>query len=164
MVVFSSLRSFLRLPSNTIKNAVVSRAMSDHRSFTLAPSRWEWNKFKDLVHFYILLGVIPCSSVILYANIFIGPATLSEIPEGYVPKYWEYYRYTPMLAGWRAVAANAPLKFPGDLKVTIALENQIKAKLAERSDYKAYYYRPVLAKYHRVSREAAEYLETIRGD
>lgn len=44
------------------------------------------------------------------------------------------------------------------------LENEIKQKMAERNDYQAYYYRPVAAKYHRVSREAADYLETIKGE
>lgn len=28
--------------------------------------------------------------VITLVNIFIGPATLEEIPEDYVPKEWEY--------------------------------------------------------------------------
>lgn len=44
------------------------------------------------------------------------------------------------------------------------LEKQIKSKMAERHDYQAYYYRPVMAKYHRVSREAYDYLQSIQGD
>jgi len=28
--------------------------------------------------------------VITLVNVFIGPATLEEIPEDYVPKEWEY--------------------------------------------------------------------------
>lgn len=44
------------------------------------------------------------------------------------------------------------------------LEKQVRAKMAERNDYQAYYYRPAIAKYHRVSKEAADYLESIRGD
>ena len=44
------------------------------------------------------------------------------------------------------------------------LENEIRAKMAERNDYQAYYYRPAIAKYHRISKEAADYLESIRGD
>lgn len=44
------------------------------------------------------------------------------------------------------------------------LERQIKDKMADRQDYQAYYYRPASAKYHRVSKEAADYLESIRGD
>lgn len=68
------------------------RPMSEHRVFPMVPSRWQWNKFKDLFHFYVLLGVIPCTLIVGYTNVFIGPATLSEIPEGYVPKHWEYER------------------------------------------------------------------------
>lgn len=44
------------------------------------------------------------------------------------------------------------------------LESEIKQKMAERKDYQAYYYRPILAKYHRVVREAAEQSEKLRGD
>lgn len=66
----------------------------DHgpRLFPLQPSRWQWNKFKDLLHFYAMVGLIPVTAVVLYANIFVGPATLQEIPEGYTPKHWEYHR------------------------------------------------------------------------
>lgn len=66
--------------------------MSDHRTFDLQSSRLLYQKFKDLVHFYTMLGVIPLTLTVVFCNTFIGPATLSEIPEGYVPKYWEYHR------------------------------------------------------------------------
>lgn len=39
-----------------------------------------------------MIGLIPVGLIITYSNIFVGPATLSEIPKGYVPKHWEYYR------------------------------------------------------------------------
>lgn len=66
--------------------------MSDHRVLPIQPSRYQWQKFKDHLHFYTLLGLIPCGLGLLYVNVFIGPATLSETPEGYVPKHWEYER------------------------------------------------------------------------
>ncbi len=70
------------------------RVMSDHgpRKFFITPSRFQWHKFKDLFHFYVMLGLIPVLGIVFYTNVFIGPATLSEIPEGYVPKHWEYHR------------------------------------------------------------------------
>merc|ERR1711862_745767 len=46
-----------------------------------------------MFHFYIALGVIPCGALALYSNIVIGPATLKEIPEDYIPKPWEYYSH-----------------------------------------------------------------------
>ena len=38
-----------------------------------------------------MLGAIPSAALILYCNIFIGPAKLVEIPEGYTPEAYEYH-------------------------------------------------------------------------
>jgi len=176
MSVWSSLRPVLFRPTiNVLNTALLKRGMSGdhHRVLPYQPSRWQWQKFKDYAHFYIMLGVIPLLAFVTYVNVFIGPATLSEIPDGYVPKHWEYHRHpiTRFLA--RNIVANPQQDYEKylhhlyeeDEKAKIRkLEKQIKAKMAERNDYQAYYYRPVLAKYHRISREAADYLENIRGD
>lgn len=68
------------------------RLMSGHRTFPLAPSRFQYIKFKDHFHYYLMLGIIPCTLAIFLANVFIGPSTLSEIPKDYTPKEWEYFR------------------------------------------------------------------------
>lgn len=65
--------------------------MSEHRKMIIKPSRWQWNRFKDMLHFYTFLGIIPSTLVILYTNIFIGPARLVETPADYVPEAHEYY-------------------------------------------------------------------------
>lgn len=44
------------------------------------------------------------------------------------------------------------------------LEQKIRNKMAERHDTQAYYYRPAIAKYHRVAKEAADYEESLEGD
>lgn len=62
------------------------------REFVITPSRFQWDKFKDTLHFFVMLGVIPITAIVLYVNVFIGPATLTPIPEGYTPKHWEYHR------------------------------------------------------------------------
>lgn len=43
------------------------------------------------------------------------------------------------------------------------LTDNVQEKIKERGDYQAYYYRPVLGKYHRVTREVSDYLESIRS-
>jgi NADH dehydrogenase (ubiquinone) 1 beta subcomplex subunit 5 len=58
----------------------------------LTPSRWQWHIFKDMAHYYFMVGLIPVGLIVFYANVFIGPAKLAEIPEGYEPKHWEYCR------------------------------------------------------------------------
>lgn len=68
--------------------------MSDHgpRLMTITPSRMQWHKFKDMLHFYVMLGVIPITAIVFYTNVFIGPATLTEAPADYEPKHWEFHR------------------------------------------------------------------------
>ncbi|TGZ50274.1 NADH dehydrogenase [ubiquinone] 1 beta subcomplex subunit 5, mitochondrial [Temnothorax longispinosus] len=70
-----------------------TRCMSEERTFAIRPSRFQWHKTKDYFHFYFLLGAIPVGIAITLINVFIGPATLEEIPEGYVPKEWEYLQH-----------------------------------------------------------------------
>ena len=66
--------------------------MSEDRTLVIRPSNFQWHKTKDYFHLYFLLGAIPMGIVITLINVFIGPATLEEIPEGYVPKEWEYHQ------------------------------------------------------------------------
>lgn len=68
------------------------RCMSGPRTMPIKPSNFQWHKTKDWFHFYFLLGAIPVCTTIFLINVFIGPATLEEIPEGYIPKEWEYHQ------------------------------------------------------------------------
>lgn len=67
--------------------------MSEERLFVIKPSNFQWHRTKDYFHFYFLLGAIPVVITITLINVFIGPATLEPIPEGYVPKEWEYLQH-----------------------------------------------------------------------
>lgn len=153
----------------------VARQMSGHgKHFIVEPSRFQWHKFKDILHYYLLVGLIPGFAVVFYCNVFIGPATLSEIPEGYRPKHWEYYRHpiSRFLARyWYETPQEQYEKmchkiYEESEKATIRLlEQEIKDKMAELQDYKAYYYTPITAKYQRFMKEMKEEQETKRlGD
>jgi len=63
------------------------------RQFKVTPSRYSWAKYKDMFHFYFLLGFIPCMTIVFLVNVFIGPPTLAIPEPGYVPKPWEYQRH-----------------------------------------------------------------------
>ncbi|XP_072264249.1 NADH dehydrogenase [ubiquinone] 1 beta subcomplex subunit 5, mitochondrial [Pyxicephalus adspersus] len=73
--------------------APVRYSSGGKRVFVIGPSVHHENKFKSYFKFYVLLGAVPAGIVILLINIFIGPAELAEIPEGYVPEFWEYYQH-----------------------------------------------------------------------
>ncbi|KAK9881912.1 hypothetical protein WA026_018106 [Henosepilachna vigintioctopunctata] len=172
-MILSKLRSFGVISRKFVNSAIFQRKMSEHRTFAITPSRFSWDKFKDMVHFYILLGAIPATIFITYCNVFIGPATLSEIPPDYIPKHWEYYRnpVTRLIAKYTSLNHQqeyekylAYIFMEDEKRLLRKIQYEVKEKIKERDDYQAYYYRPVLAKYVRQSKEAADYIESIRGD
>lgn len=90
---------------------IVTRQMSGGHAETMKirPSRWSWNRFKDMLHFYFLLGIIPLTVFTTCVNIFVGPARLVDIPEGYVPEEHEYYQVAPRWESWSWFWSNVDL-------------------------------------------------------
>merc|ERR1712150_160216 len=59
----------------------------------ILPSKYEYNHWKDLLHYYVMLAAVPIAAVVFYSNVIIGQAELADIPEGYEPKVWEYHKH-----------------------------------------------------------------------
>jgi len=94
-----------------------------------------------------MIGVIPLTLVSLYFNLLVGPAELAEVPEGYIPREWEYqqnavmrfmarYVYPTPQKGYEQLLQN--MYEQADEARVRRLEYKIAALQAERMDYQGY--------------------------
>ncbi|XP_075213671.1 NADH dehydrogenase (ubiquinone) SGDH subunit isoform X2 [Lycorma delicatula] len=154
------------LPYGLQFHCVSNRMMSEHRIFPITPSRWQYQKMKDLFHFYLFVGAIPVGLIVLFTNIFIGPATLTEIPEGYTPKHWEYYRHPITRFIVRYIYPSHQQEYEkylhvlyeeDELRKINLLTKKVKGMMMDRADYQAFYYVPYTkANYARAMKEKGD--------
>jgi len=119
-----------------------------------------------------MLGIIPAGLLILSANLFVGPAKLAEIPEGYTPQHWEYYSH-PIT---RFIAKHWTKSYQQEYEMMIQFlyeeeykqklrlaEKRVKKMIAEKQDFEAYYYEPATARYQQFVRDNENKTNLERG-
>uniref|UniRef100_T1JJV9 NADH dehydrogenase [ubiquinone] 1 beta subcomplex subunit 5, mitochondrial n=1 Tax=Strigamia maritima TaxID=126957 RepID=T1JJV9_STRMM len=142
-----------------------SRQMAAKRVMIIKPSRFSWNKMKDMINLYCMVGFIPLFSIVAYCEVFIGPAELAEIPEGYTPEPWEYYKHP--IKRWMAKYVYPTyqqeyeksmhvLKEEYDKRHIRIIETRVQELMQTEGDYQGWYYRPFTAKYVRQFRRVAD--------
>ena len=141
-----------------------------HDHMIIQTSRFQWIKFKALMNYYVFIGLFPILLIIFYFDVLVGPSTLEPIPENYRPKHWEYHRH-PISRFIAEKMYPSPQQeyekilhhlFEENEKSQIRLlESQIREIMYRRNDYKSYYYRPVMAKYYRISKESSDFIKSL---
>lgn len=131
----------------------------------IEPSNYQWKKFKDTCHFYFLLGAIPTSVVVAIIGIRSNPE-LSEVPEGYEPRHWEYYKHP--ISRWTAKYLYRPHEMDHEMLMALLedeSENMMLRSVAIKADkvmsfygdHRSEYFRPFYGELFRSARDQKEY-------
>lgn len=138
-------------PKNAAQTMQIREMSHGPRVFRIEGSRWQWNLTKNYIHFYAALGIIPLTIITFVTYVFVGPATLAPIPEGYTPKHWEYYRNpitrfivrTFVDSHQHCYEKTMHMFYEETRKMEIIkLETRVRELIKKRKDYQEYYYIP----------------------
>jgi len=133
-------------------------------------SEFTEKKFFDLFHYYFIIGLVPTFSICFYANVFVGQAKLSDIPEGYEPRHWEYYKHPIRRFFAKYLVQSFDERYEISLHTIYVntmkdrlrgLERKVRRLQHQRGDYKGWFYRPVAD--HMPELERASTAEQSRG-
>jgi len=121
-----------------------------------------------IITFFI--GLVPTFCVCFYANVFIGQATLTDIPEGYEPRHWEYYKHPIRRFFAKYLVQSLDERYEISLHTIYVntmtdrlrgLERKVRRLQHQRGDYKGWYYRTVVD--HTSETERVQAMEQSRG-
>lgn len=94
--------------------SLVARRWSGHNAMEITPTNFEWTFLKNVLHFWIVIATVPLSVFLAIVNIRANPE-LTEIPEGYEPRHWEYYKHP--VARFMAKYFYSPVELDHEIKL-----------------------------------------------
>jgi len=139
----------------------------------MEPSWWQGKKIFDDFCMWGGLAFAPVAALTLYANVFIGPAKIAPIPDGYEPLD-EEYSYHP-ITRWMQRYFHRTEQHWYEITLherwqrwrtahKVRLMAEVHRQMKMEGDYAAYYYHPgAHAKYARIMKEEVEMIQRIEG-
>lgn len=150
---------------------MTSKRWSGHNNMEITPSNADWNLLKNWTHFYMMLAIIPASVLTTILGIRANPE-LSEVPDGYEPRIWEYYKHP--ITRWMVRYMYVPMErehelmmgyFEWDSEVEIMTNiiKKVDKVMKFYHDHRSYYFLPFFADYFRQGREDADFCLKYEG-
>lgn len=129
------------------------------------PSSYGWMHTKNIWHFYTLLALIPGSIIMTIINIRANPE-LTEIPEGYTPRHWEYYKHplTRFIARYCFIPMETEHEMMmslydihGEYRIMKSIQQNVDKVMSFYNDHRTRYFHPYYGDYFRVGRDDTYY-------
>lgn len=157
--------------NNLISQNVISKRWSGHNAMDITPSNFYWKYFKNMAHFYALITMVPCLVITTIINIRANPE-LTEIPEGYEPRYWEYYKHP--ITRFMARYFYRPMELDHELFMSMFddwsqnmimrdIQREAEQIMTFYQDHRSSYFRPYYGEYFRIGREDMFWGEFFSG-
>lgn len=142
---------------------VIAKRWSGHNAMEITPSSIDVKYTNNWLHFYILMTAVPVAVITTIINIRANPE-LSEVPEGYEPRHWEYYKnpITRFMAKYMYNSNEREREIMLAAKQDLGHE-EIMKKISQKcekvmkfyNDHRSFYFIPFYGEYFRSGRDEA---------
>lgn len=159
------------LDKSLIQQNLIFKRSSGHNNMRITPSNFTAYKLKDMLLFHSVIVGIPIAVLATIINIRANPE-LAEIPEGYEPRHWEYYRHpvTRFISRYFFYPADTDYEMlmcmeneKGENLILKKLHRKVDKVMAFYNDHRSHYFVPFFGDYVRRSREDGNHAEEVLG-
>lgn len=145
------------------KLIIAPKRWSGHNAMEITPTNIDMKFTNNWLHFYIVITAVPIAVITTIINIRANPE-LSEVPEGYEPRHWEYYKHpiTRFMAKYFFVPNDldrevlmAAKEDLGQQEIVKHIAAKCESVMKFYNDHRSFHFIPFYAEYFRTGRDEA---------